>query len=141
MGLQIYDVDKELFGENPFRAFADGHLGGSYEELIYLRNDDSDKWYSHISIMLEGDKHLGEFGETGFSFKFIFGARRPTEAEWDAVMPNMPVGLPNIGSSLEANTHNYFPVWVRVFVPGGTPAMIKDNLTIALTFYERLVTG
>lgn len=141
MGLAFYDDSKTLFGVSPLRTFHDGHLGGSQEKLIYLRNDDSAKYYTNITVHLEVDSYedFGPFGTTGWGVKYIYGERRPTEAEWDEVRAGDAIAIPDIGDTSLADTFTYHPIWVRVYCPGGEPAQIRENQTIKVFYFERNV--
>ncbi len=142
MAIEIYDEDQVVFTElDRFRPFINGYVGGSHEELIFFRNDDATKWFSNVTVSLitslyDGD---GELGESGISFKFIYGERRPTEAEWDIAISGQPISLPDIGTVDAADTSTYHPVWVRTYVPGGTVAGINDSFTIRINYLPRLV--
>jgi hypothetical protein len=141
MALAFYDDQKVAFGALSLRTFHDGHLGGSYESLVYLRNSDSGKYYTNLSVHLEIDSYedIGEFGTSGWAVKYIYGERRPTEDEWDRVRSGDAIAIPDIGNTLAADTFTYHPVWVRVFCPGLEPAQIRDNQTMKVFFFERNV--
>lgn len=143
MGLKLYDKDKAVYGTGSiFRSVIDGHRGGSFEEKIYLRNDDSGRWYSHLSVGVEGTIYDadGELGTSGISWKFIYGERRPTEAEWDLVHSGASVSLPDIGTIVAADTYTYHPIWVRIYIPGNSLADIIDGYSINIEYFPRLVS-
>lgn len=141
MGLAFYDSTKTLFATLPLRTIHDGHLGSSQEDIIYLRNDDTAKYYTNLTVTFNVSSYedIGPFGTTGWGVKFITGERRPTEAEWDEVRAGDAVAISDIGSTLIADTFTYHPIWVRVICPGGEPAQIRDNQTIEVFFFERNV--
>lgn len=141
MGLAFYDDQKVVFASSPLRTFHDGHLGGSQEKLIYLRNDDVSKYFTNLTVHLaiESYEDLGPFGTTGWGVKFIYGERRPTESEWDEVRAGDAIAIPDIGSTLIADTFTFHPIWVRVFCPGNEGAQIRENQTIQVFFFERNV--
>lgn len=142
--LKILDSTKEAFGnivdfehEDPLRMTHDGKLGGSYEQLIYIKNDDATLYYTNVSlspVSSNYDDIASEWGETGFGLKLLYGERRPTETEWDQVKSGEAIMLPDIGTTDAADIANYFPVWVRTVCPGLTPAQIKTNLSIKLSY-------
>lgn len=140
MGLALYNSDRES-GTITYRPVIDGHRGGSDEALFYIRNDDVTKWYTNISVALVSTLYdgEGELGFTGISFKFIYGERRPTEAEWDSVESGASLDLPDIGSNSLADTYTYHPFWVRVYIPGNTAADIIDSFEIRVYYYPRVV--
>lgn len=153
MALVFYDEDKVAYGslatvgpfesgrQGPHRTFIDGRLGGAHEQVIYIRNDDANNYYTSITLGYEHDNYadLGEFGATGWGVKFLYGERRPTEAEWDAVSSGEDISVPNIGDTSAGDTTTYHPVWIRVYCPGNAAAHIRENQRLRVKLYERLV--
>lgn len=141
MGLAFYDSTKTLYAANPLRGVINGHVGGPHEELFYLRNGDVTKWFSNVVVSVTTSLYdgLGEFGTSGISFKFMYGERRPTEAEWSEVNSGDSLQIPNIGSTDLADTNTYHPIWVRIYVPGNTAANIYDNYAITVSYFSRVV--
>jgi hypothetical protein len=141
MALSFYDDTQTAFGTNSLRTVHNGHLGGSYESLTYLRNGDSGKYYKNITVHLVLDSYedIGELGTSGWGVKFIYGERRPTEDEWDQVRSGTTIAIPDIGNTLAADTSTYHPIWVRVFCPGNEPAQIRETQTLRVYFFERNV--
>lgn len=143
MGLVFYDENQDAFASNPLRSFFDGHSGGPYEQLVFIRNDDATRYFTNITLLYVSDTFDmdGPIGESGWSIKFLYGTRRPTESEWDSVQSGDDLILPNIGSTDASDTATYHPVWIRKFCPGGQNAQIKDGQRLRLTYLERLVGG
>lgn len=142
MGLAFYDSDKNPFGDSGIlRSFHDGHLGSIMERIIYLRNDDSSRYYTNLLLRytVSSYQDFGEFGTTGWGIKFINGERRPTESEWDLVRSGESLSIPDIGSTEAADTHTYYPIWVRITCPGGEVAQLRENQQIELDVLTRLV--
>ena len=153
MALSFYDEDKVVYSakatvgafeasrQGPHRTFSDGRLGGAHEQVVYVRNDDAANYYTNIVVSYEQDSYddYGEFGATGWGVKYIYGERRPTEAEWDAVSSGASLSLADIGDTTAADTTTYHPVWIRVYCPGGVAAHIRENQRLRISFYERLV--
>ncbi len=142
MGIAIYDDEQNALTEiDRFRPFVNGYTGRSFDQLIYLRNDDVSKYFTNVTVSIIASTYdaNGEFGESGIGFKFIYGERRPTEAEWDIVETGAPISLPNIGEEGSADTSTYYPIWVRTIVSGGTNAGINDSFTIRVSYLARVV--
>ena len=142
MGLALYDSEFNAYGDSDeFRTFHDGQLGGAYEKVFYLRNDDPAKYYVSVTVKVQEliYEDWGEFGDTGWSIKLMYGERRPTEAEWDLVRSAQAIAIPDIGSSAAADTSTYHPIWVRVYCPGGESAQLRDNLRVHVTYLPRVV--
>jgi hypothetical protein len=147
--LKILDSTKTEFGtvtddtySDPLRTVHDGKLGGSYDALIYVRNEDVTLYYTDVTIGPVSNSYddlAAEWGETGFGLKLIYGERQPTETEWDQVKSGESIVVPNIGTTSAADTQNFFPVWVRSICPGKTPAQIKTNLSVKLAFKVKQV--
>lgn len=142
MALVFFNKHMEAFNENPLRTFHDGHSGQVFEEKIYLKNLDKTRFYTSISMQPKFKtqyQDAGEYGNTGWSIKLMYGERRPTEEEWSEIPPVAAISIPDIGTVDRADTVRRHPIWVRIFCPGNTPAQIKENMYINLEFYERLV--
>ncbi len=141
MALQFYDETQTLFSGSPLRAVVNGHIGGSAEKKFYIKNGDNTKYYTDITVGLVIDSldAAGELGASGISVKFLYGEQRPTEAEWDVVLSGDDLALADIGTTSAADISTYHPVWIRIYVPGNTPANIFDSKTIRLTAFPRSV--
>jgi len=143
MGLSFFNADEDLLnGANPMRTFHDGRLGGGYEQLLYIANDDPTLYYTGLQISLisaGGYDEEGEYGSSGWSFKFHYGQRRPNEAEWDTIRSGETVELPDIGTTDTADTSTMMPVWVRVYVPGNIGAQYRTGYTLKIDGYPKLL--
>lgn len=143
MGLSFYDADEVLLsGANPLRTFHDGRLGGAFEQLIYVSNDDPTVYYTGLEVLLVSDggyDEEGEYGTSGWSFKFHHGERQPTEAEWDTIRSGTTVSLPDIGTTDAADTSTYLPVWIRTYVPGNIAAQYRTGYTVKINGYTALL--
>lgn len=140
--LQILDADYNPFGSNPLRTFHDGHLGDSYEQLVFVRNGDASKWYTNVfltPVMTGGYSDDGEFGTSGWGVKLIPGRRRPTEEEWDLVEAGSTIQLDDIGSVEAADTFTNHPVWVRIYCPGNEDAQTRENVQLQLSYLVKEV--
>lgn len=132
MGLAFYD--SAFAPLTLLRTDHDGNLGGPFETLVYVRNDDAATYYTNLTVTLT-DTALS----SGWTAKLASGSRQPTEREWDAVQVNQSLALADVGTTGAADTSTYFPVWVRVYCPGGEPAAIRKAQTLAFSAFERQV--
>lgn len=142
MALQFYDENQDAFlPDQEFFTHHNGRLGGAVEKLIYVRNDDVGRYYTNVNMQHVSPNYSddGEYGTSGWGIKFAYGQRRPTEAEWDEVPAGEPVPLPDIGSTLGADTSTMHPIWVRVYCPGGVSAQRRTGQELRLFFYDRMV--
>lgn len=139
MSLGFYDEEIAVLTVERFSV--DGRLGGPQESVVFLRNDDPAVYYTDVTatVQMEESDVWGEFAETGWSIKLIYGDRQPTETEWDQVASSNVLEMPDIGEEAAADTDSYFPIWIRLFVPGNIPAQRKTNLKITVTATDRLV--
>lgn len=149
MGLELYNSDKNkltsISSGNPLKTYHDGKNGSVAIQQIYVRNDDPELWYDNINITPRDttgyDDTVGEYG-TGFSVKLAYGAVMPLPHEWALVNSGATVYLPSdVGSAQQADTTTYYPVWVRISVPGNTNTQNKTDISLRLAAVERAVTG
>lgn len=139
--LAFYDEDYQVFNGNPLRTVHNGKPGGPSEKLIYIRNGDATNYYSSVIVTYDNtlQDDYGVAGSSGWSVKFLYGRRQPTEEEWDTVSAGQSIVLPDIGSKLAADTYTYHPVWIRVYCPGNAPAQIREGQKIRVYFDENKV--
>jgi hypothetical protein len=139
--LRFYDSSQQLYGSDPLRTVHDGQPGGAHEVLFYLRNDDVTTYYENVSVGYRSDEYdsSGEYASTGWGIKFMYGERRPTEAEWAQVASGSSVMINDIGSTVAADTFTYHPVWVRVYCPGQSRSQLRGNQNIVVLAYEKKV--
>lgn len=142
MSLVIFDKEMKAFSGNPLRTFHDGYSGQVFEEKFYLKNLDKSKYYTEIELepkFRSSYEDTGEYGNTGWSIKLMYGERRPSEEEWSLTPPGSIAVVPDIGNEKKADTIRRHPVWIRVFCPGNTKAQIKENMYIDVSYYEKVV--
>ena len=139
--IKFYDEEYELFGIEPLRSNHNGKPGGPDEKIIYIRNDDPSKFYSNLIVSYENEsaEDYGIDGSTGWSVKFLYGSRKPSEKEWDSVSAGQSISLPDIGSSEVADTTTYHPIWIRVYCPGDSAVQRRLGQKIRLYFSENNV--
>lgn len=144
MALAFYDDDDTtpvIYTTDPLRSFHHGQLGSIHEEMINIRNADAGTYYTNVSLAFQVKTYndFGELGISGWSVKLMYGARRPTEAEWDLIASGATIQLPDIGTTGGADITTYHPVWIRIYSPGGELAQIRDNQQLKLLAFERIV--
>lgn len=135
--LKFLKSNEEEYGNDKLQTTHNGKLGGTYDQLIYIQNDDPTVYYTDISIYPVSstyDDIRAEFGETGFGVKLLNKADKPSELEWDTVRAGEPIYLEDIGSTNGADITSLSSIWVRVICPGLTPAQIKSNMSIKCVF-------
>jgi hypothetical protein len=110
--------------------------------LVYLRNDTDYLYYNNIVVTTvdtdSEDDTLGVYG-TGRGVKLAAGSREPTEAEWDNVFAGDFAEMSDVGSSVAGDITTYFPLWIRVIVPGNTEVQTFSDVQLKITGSEHLV--
>lgn len=141
--LQILNAEFESYENDPLRSFHNGHIGGSHEQLFFIRNQNPSKFYTNITVtpVMIGvyNDSEGEFGVSGWGIKLMYGKRRPTEFEWDMVRSGAGIKIPDIGSNEAADTFTNHPIWVRIFCPGGEVAQVRENMQLHVNYYTKEV--
>lgn len=144
MGLDVYNSSQVAVSEaEGFILTAhNGRRGESVDKLVYLRNDNPSVYYNNVQVSTADsdsqDDTLGVYG-TGRGFKLSAGSRQPTEAEWDNVLAGDFIEMDDIGSSTSADTTTFFPLWIRVIVPGNTEIQTFDDVDLLVEASEHLV--
>lgn len=142
MALNIYDRNQTLLTPGSVtRTFHDGYAGGVWEDKFYIRNDDATRYYVSVAVFISNELYddAGGFGTTGWSIKVLYGETQPTEKDWELVRSDNTISIPEIGSTLAANTSSYYPFWVRVICPGLEPAQIRSGNKIRVTAISKIV--
>lgn len=142
MGLEFYDSDQVVMSDGDvFRTIHDGYLGGNYEFLFYIKNDDNTLYFTNINLNYVSTRYdgSGPFANSGWSVKFMYGQRQPTEAEWNSVRSGATLALPDIGISTAADISTYHPIWVRVHCPARTASQKREHQSLQISYLPRLV--
>ena len=144
MAIDVYNANKIKVAnaEGYIITSHNGRIGESVDVLVYLRNDSPIVYYDSITVSTidsdGSDDTLGVYG-TGRGIKLAPGSREPTEAEWDNILAGDFAEMPTIGTTLSADTTTYHPLWIRVIVPGNTPAQTFSDITLQIEASEHLV--
>ena len=143
MSLQFYDINFDLIDDtNPIISSHNGFGGDSTETMFFLRNSNILRYYENIRVSVTQTAEedvTGEYGVSGWSFKLIKGSKRPTEKEWDVATNMTYVDIEGLGTTGEGDTSSYIPLWLRVYVPGRTPAKYKNGYNIYCSAIEKVV--
>jgi len=146
MSLAIYDSLKIKIADfaNTIVTSHNGTLGEAVDTLLYLRNDDPNHYYEDLTIQFQdsdpstGNDLLGP-GGSGWGVKVSAGSRRPTKREWDAIAWNNIANVGTIGDTALADVSGYYPFYIRVVVPGLTPALVKADISLIVSGSQRLI--
>lgn len=142
MALKIYDKDQHPITTLQ-HGYVDGSSGGVFEFKVYVRNDDPDKYYTGVQLkyLVDGvadwynpdtSRITVRMSSPSIDHGFV---TQPTTSDWVNIAPSdtVTVGEGFIGIPLARNTL-YWPVWIRVFVPGQTDAQtLRHGLKVIAT--------
>jgi len=154
MGLKLYYKEDDIFKEitlsgdlnSPLATVHDGKTGDTKTVQVYLRNDDSAKWFSNIIIKPVDLVDANPFGdiyytETGWGVKLNPGSEEPTLGEWDDIAWGKEIDMEDIGSDDLADTTTYYPFWFLITCPPNTNATIKSDIVLDVSYTENSVVA
>jgi hypothetical protein len=147
MALQLYatadssssfSLDSEF--SNPVIYSFDGVGGGTIVKQYYLRNDDSTKYYTGITIApyVSSGTDITD-GTNGFSWKMISGVSKPLEQQWTLVDDGNSLSMEDIGSSGSGDDVTYYPFWLRITVPPNTSIQSFENAKLRIEANQYIV--
>jgi hypothetical protein len=145
MSLGLYhqpDLDTVFSATFPFTLTFDGKTGGSLEKCVYLRNDDTTKWYSVIQIEVvdNSGNDITDGTRPGWEWRLKESNLPLMVDEWNEIVPGNTLSIvSSLGSSIKADTVTYLPIWVRVMVPGNQRIQVIDNVVFHITATEHLI--
>lgn len=152
MALKLYYKENDQFVEissdsaftNPLVSTHDGKTGDIITTQLFLRNDDSAKWYSNVTIQpydltSEVDKDDTDYESTGWGVKLSEGADEPTLAMWDDIDWGEQIDMSDVGSDIAADTSTYAPFWRLISCPPNTDAQVKLNIPLRVEYTENAV--
>lgn len=139
MGLDLYlePNDSGLITEtNKFSITFDGRIGGAQDKVLYIRNDDSNKWYNSISLQVIDSSTSDRTDNTvdGWFWKLLQKDVPPIDHDWVNVSPGNTL---SISESL-TDIATFLTVWVRVQIPRGQDIQTITNISFRLQAQENL---
>ena len=145
MGLDIYSApneDSKFTTQSPFTVTFDGRIGGAQDKCIYIRNDDTARWYENITVKAVDTVGIDVVDGTqeGFFWKLIEKDVAPSDIEWNELSPGNTLQLSvDLGSSTSADIVTYIPVWVRVQIPRGQRIQTIKDVVLRLEAQEHVI--
>ena len=152
MGLGLYFKKDDVFyaitsvGDltQPLTTIHDGKTGDTQTVQVYIRNNDSSKWFSNIIIKPVDLIDANPYGdiiytETGWGVKLNNGSEEPTQSEWEDIEWGNEINVDDIGTNLLANTTAYYPFWFLITCPPNTNAKIKTDIVLDVAYTENSV--
>lgn len=148
MALHIYTEPKKTTqlsedGEqtSPLSIPLDGQTGGVIDFKLYVRNDDTTKYYEDITITavdLSGGWLTDD--SQGFSWRLKEGNIKPTPEDWLNVTAGNSLTLSDdLGTTIIGNITIYLPFWLRVTIPRRENAAAIKSVVLRLQATENLV--
>jgi hypothetical protein len=130
---------------SPIDTVHDGKMGTTTSVLLYLRNNDSSKYYTNIRIFptdLEETNSYSDvmYDETGWGVKLSAGGTEPSEAEWENIDWGNEIQMSNIGTSSVGNTTTYYPFWYLISSPPNLDAQAKIDIALTTYYTDNAVT-
>jgi hypothetical protein len=93
---------------------------------VFIRNDETDVNIEDITLKFINIP-------SSWTAKMIVQASEPLESEFD-VLPNG-----NIVSHANITTTAYYPIWIEIIIPQGTPPALFDKMRISVHGTRKVV--
>lgn len=149
MALAIYskpDVTTKLSASGataPFTVTFDGRSGGALSRKLYIRNDESTKWYDNIIVQPidSGSPSIIDSTTDGYSWKLFYGDDNPPTEQWiritaaNQIQLNTRIGDPELPGDIVT----YLPFWIRVSVPRNQAVTTITRVVLRVTATEHLI--
>jgi hypothetical protein len=152
MGLKLYfrrndeyiEVSSSSAFTSPILSVHDGKDGDIVSTQLFLRNDDSNLYFTNIVIWPYDltntvNKDDTDYESTGWGTKLSVGSEEPTTAAWGNINWGDSIDMSDIGASGSSDTSTYYPFWRLLTCPPHTNAQIKRNLVIRVEYTENAV--
>lgn len=126
-------ISKDGLQTSPIQTSHDGTNGEIIEKKLYLRNDNTDFFYTDISLTPYPARktRVGDlqYPEAFIGFKIFVQENQPTKNEWASVVPGASASMADIGNN-DAGDNGYKPFWVQIEIPSGTRAQTISDVAI-----------
>lgn len=125
---------------SPFTVTVDGRNGGALDFKLYVRNDETDKYYSSITVQPIDVANGWLVDNTkGWSWRLIATEQCPVGVEWELVSHGNQISLGSIGNSTFGDIATYLPFWVRVTIPACEQAAQIESVALQVEATEHLI--
>ena len=139
---EFLEVSKNGLQTSPIQTTHNGTDGQVVEKKMFLRNDDTDSYYTNIRMSPVPSRKVRvddiNFPEAFIRYKIIIKDEQPTESEWLAIESGNEVGFENIGETSGADT-SYKPFWVQVGISPGTRVQTINDVSLFLDAEQNAV--
>ena len=146
-GLSLYDKPDgsmitygDLSITNPFRTTADGSIGGTFVQTLFLRNDNPSLYFTDVDVRIIDNSNGAIYTvSSSWSWKLIYAIHEPVPEEWNEIEKDNNLSFSSIGSTTKADTYNYYPIWIQWKIPSGIAAQNITDLFPRVVAYQKLV--
>jgi len=150
IGLFEYDEDNSQYNQvsedglhtSPIQSSHNGTNGEIVEKKMFLKNDDSNFYYTDIKIQAVPARKVKvgdiNYPEAFVGFKIIVQDDQPSENEWLAIRSGNEADVVDIGTSSSGDT-SYKPLWIQISIPTGTRVQTIRDISISLELEENPV--
>lgn len=126
-------ISKDGLQTSPVQTSHDGTNGEVVEKKLFLRNSNTDFFYTDISLtpVPARKTRVGDiqYPEAFVGFKIIVQETQPTANQWLAAESGETVDFEDIGNSSQGD-NAFKPFWVQIEIPPGTRAQTIVDISI-----------
>lgn len=135
----VLSTDSEF--THPFAVTFDGRTGGYKEIQLFVRNNDTTKFYSGVTLSLEDTtpKNITTNTAEGFAWKLSAGDTKPTLNDWLNTAAGNTIALDNIGATGDPDISTFLPFWIFIEIPQGLSVQLFTDVKFVLAGDENLV--
>jgi hypothetical protein len=137
--LAIYKSDNsesEVTDENPIVCSHDICDGSWYTQKLYIRNSDSNVYYTNIRIELSLEDNPTS---NGHLYMLFAGNIEPTALEWSMIHVNDSIDISNIGAESSPDTTSYVPFFLRTYLPAQQTTGYMTEVSLVIYAIEEPV--
>lgn len=135
--LDIYknnSLDSIVNEENPMFAVHDATFGSWQTQQFFIKNSNSSKSYDSVSISINfknASVNENEPSPSGMVYQLFPGSVEPTLAEWESLPWHNQISLGAIDNDV-----NYYPFWIRTYMPASSDIDNLDEVSIKIEAIE-----
>lgn len=141
MGINLYYKENDQYTTGSIITTHDGKTGDVHAVQLFLRNDDSDLWFSNIQVTpIDGTATASidetDYDSTGWGVRLIAGDNEPSSSQWESTNWGTTISMSDIGASGSADTSTYYSFWYQITCPPNEDAQTKQNISLRVTYTE-----
>lgn len=139
---EFLEISKNGLQTRPIQTTHNGTDGQVVEKKLYLRNEDTDSYYTDITVSSIPQRKVRvndiNFPEAFINYKVIIKDEQPTESEWLAEESGNLVAFTDIGDTNGSDT-SYKPFWIQVGISPGTRVQTINDVSLHMDAEENAV--